>query len=182
MLRDAGTPHRTSPGTAAAFGCKCQYKGYLLLLQVTAAHTGVGKGHLKLDLNLTSQGLAEITPGAQQLTGMCCASSQTLPKPQTLALQLLHHLYSQRSRIQRAEPGKQSPHAHQAVPAFNETENLGGECFEVQIAAKGLGEVLLANTIRVGSSSLRGGYHAGIEQLELLKHKALVYQVNKPGR
>lgn len=51
----------------------------------------------------------------------------------------------------------------------------------MQIAAKGLGEVLLANTIRVGSSSLRGGYHAGIEQLELLKHKALVYQVNKPG-
>lgn len=113
----------------------------------------------------------------QQLTGMGCASSPTLPKPQTLTF----HLLSQRNQIQGAELGKQNPPAHQAVPAFNKTEHLQG-CFEVQIAAKGLGEVRLASTIRVGSSSLRGGSHAGIELLGLLKHKALVYQVNKLGR
>lgn len=51
----------------------------------------------------------------------------------------------------------------------------------MQIATKGLREVLLADSIGLYSSSLRGGYRARVEELGLLKHKASVYQVNKPG-
>lgn len=54
--------------------------------------------------------------------------------------------------------------------------------FEVQIATNSLGDVLLASTIILDSSALRGGYLAWAAELGLLKHKALVYQVNKPGR
>lgn len=90
MLRDAGTPDRTSPGTAAAFGCKCQCKGCLLLLQVTAAHTGVGKGHLKLDLNLVSQWLAETSSSQGWVVHPLQHSPNHTPSPFTSSITFTH--------------------------------------------------------------------------------------------
>lgn len=46
-----------------------RYKGYLLLSQITVVHTEVGKGHLKLDLNLVPRWLAEITLGLSNSRG-----------------------------------------------------------------------------------------------------------------
>lgn len=54
--------------------------------------------------------------------------------------------------------------------------------FDVQIATKGGGDTPLANILMLSSSSERGGYHTMLEELGLLKPKALVYQVNRPGR
>lgn len=91
MLRDAGAPHRTSPGTAAACGCKYQCKGCLLVLQVTAAHTGVGKGHLKLDLNLVSQ--RSHLGSAAHRDGLCTLSNTpktTEPSPFSFSITFTH--------------------------------------------------------------------------------------------
>lgn len=84
-------PHRTSPGTAAACGCKYQCEGWLLVLQVTAAHTGVGKGHLKLDLNLVSQ--RSPLGSAAHRDGLCTLSNTpktTEPSPFSFSITFIH--------------------------------------------------------------------------------------------
>lgn len=128
-----------------------------------------------------SQWLAEITPGLSSSQGcvvhpLKCSQNHRL-SPFSFSITFTHKEVEFKGQNQ----GSKAP-LHIKLFLLLMKLRIWGECFEVQIAAKGLGEVLLANTIRVGSSSLRGGYHAGIEQLELLKHKALVYQVNKLGR
>lgn len=91
--RGNGNPSQTSRGQKqlldALLAGEHRYRGYSLLLQITALHTKVGKGHLKLDLNLVSGGWQRSHLGLAAR-----ASSPTPLKPQTLTLHLLHHLYS----------------------------------------------------------------------------------------
>lgn len=141
--------------------------------------TKVGKGHLKLHFNLMA---GREHTRAQQLPGMCCASSQMPPKPWNLTLQLLHHLYSWRSS--KWKTGEVKPLQTSSQTQFTQLlliiKCLGGIFWNANCNKRS--QVLLAATIILDSSSLRDGYRARVEEWRLLKHNSLVHQVNKLGR
>lgn len=88
-----------------------------MLLQITALHTKVGKGHLKLDLNLMSGGWQRSHLGLAAR-----ASSPTPLKPQTLTLHLLREevKFKEQNGRGKAPPPDTFSSSFYTVIAYNE--------------------------------------------------------------
>jgi len=145
MRGEMGTHHKTSLGQRQVSGAlstgKRRCKGHLLLSQITALHTEVGKGHLERDLHLVPHCTARIAPGLSSSQG-CVGHLLTRPQnhrpsPCSSFITFTHEEVKFKEQNERGRaPSDIFSSSFSAVIAHNETQTFGGYYLKCKLQQK----------------------------------------------